>query len=68
MAKVTKRRWAVEQGSGLSRRDRRSCEYEIYIPDRLVGRAIALDGPVAADVVEAETAILDLPRFDGQHC
>ncbi|MBN1628712.1 MAG: Fic family protein [Thermoleophilia bacterium] len=60
MAKVTKRRWAAEQESGLSRRDRQSCEYEVYIPDRLVGRTIALDGPVAADVVEAETAITRL--------
>lgn len=60
MAKVMKRRWAGEQESGPSRRDRRSCEYEVYIPDRLVGRTIALDGPVAADVVEAETAITRL--------
>jgi len=60
MAKVTKRHWVGEHESGLPRRDRRSCEYQVYIPDRLAGRTIALDGPVAADVVEAETAITRL--------
>ena len=60
MAKVMKRHWAGEQESGLSRRDSRSCEYGVYIPDILMGRTIALDGAVAADVVEAETAITRL--------
>ncbi len=61
MSKVLKRRWRSEVGSGLPRRDRASCEYEAYLPDRLVGRAVRLDGEVAADVTDAEAAIT---RFD----
>ncbi|MDA8365686.1 MAG: Fic family protein, partial [Actinomycetota bacterium] len=61
MSKVLKRRWRSEVASGLPRRDRASCVYEAYLPDPLVGRAIRLDGGVAADVADAETAIA---RFD----
>lgn len=57
MAKVIRRRWIGDPGSGLHRRHRRSCEYEAYVPDPLAGRAIMLDGDVAADVAEAEAAI-----------
>jgi Fic family protein len=61
VSKVVKRRWQSDFSSGLPRKDRRSCEYEAYIPDPLVERSIRLDGDVAADVVDAETAIA---RFD----
>jgi Fic family protein len=61
MARVIKRRWVSDLSSGLSRRDRRGCEYEAYVPDLLIGRAIALDGETAADVTDAETA---MTRFD----
>jgi Fic family protein len=60
MSKVVKRRWISDLGSGLPRKDRMSCEYEAYVPDRLVGRDITLDGDVAADVVDAEVAIARL--------
>ncbi len=60
MAKVIRRRWIGDPGSGLQRRHRRSCEYEAYVPDPLAGRAIMLDGDVAADVAEAEAAIARL--------
>lgn len=60
MAKVSKRRWVGEHDSGLPRRDRQSCEYEVYIPDALAERTFAFDGPVAADVAEAEAAITRL--------
>ena len=61
MSKVVKRRWRNEVASGSPRRDRASCDYGAYIPDPLVGRAVRLDGEVAADVADAETAIT---RFD----
>ncbi len=61
MSKVLKRVWRSEVASGLPRRDRGSCDYEAYLPDPLVGRAIRLDGDVAADVADAETAVA---RFD----
>jgi Fic family protein len=63
MAKVVKLHWASEGLDGLSRRDRLSCEYEAYVPDALTGIEIALDGDVAADVAEAERAIV---MFDTQ--
>jgi Fic family protein len=60
MSKVIKRHWSSDIGSGVSRKDRLSCDYEAYVPDPLTGRGIALDGDVAADVVDAEVAIARL--------
>ncbi len=60
MSKIIKRHWSGDVGSGMSRRDRRSCDYEAYVPDPLVGRRIVLDGDVAADVADAEVAIARL--------
>ncbi len=61
MARVIKRRWLSELTPGLPRRDRRGCEYEAYVPDRLMDRPFALHGDTAADVSDAETAVA---RFD----
>ena len=63
MATLVRRRWESDVASGLPRRDRRSCEYEAYIPDPLSGRPFRLDGAVAADVADAERAI---QRLDTQ--
>ena len=61
MSKVMKRRWRSDLGgSGLPRRDRVPCDYEAYVPDPLIGRKIVLDGDVAADVADAEAAIVRL--------
>jgi Fic family protein len=60
MARVIKRRWTPSPSSGLSRRDRQGCDYEAYVPDPLVGRALSLDGDIAADVADAETAVARL--------
>ena len=61
MSKVTRRRWSSTlDGSGLPRRETRPCEYEAYVPDPLVGRRIILDGEVAADIADAESAIIRL--------
>jgi Fic family protein len=57
VAKLIRRRWQGDVASGLPRKDRRSCEYAVYVPDPLVGRSVTLDGDVAADVVDAERAI-----------
>lgn len=59
MSYVVKEYW-MPSGEGITRSDRRGCEYAAYVPDRLVGRAITLDGDVAADVADAEAAILRL--------
>jgi Fic family protein len=58
VSELLNRHWQSElAGSGFSRRDRRSCDYQAYLPDPLVGRRFVLDGDVATDVVDAEAAI-----------
>ena len=59
MATLERRRWTGDF-SGLTRRDRQPCDYDVYIPDRLNGRSFSLDGEVAADVTDAETALTRL--------
>ena len=60
MSKVLRRHWRATLDAGLSRRDRRGCEYEAYVPDSLANRLIRLDADTAADVVDAERAIAQL--------
>ena len=57
MARVLHRHWRASLDGGLSRRDRRGCEYEAYLPDPLAARRFRLDGDVAAEVADAEAAI-----------
>ena len=59
MSRVVRRRW-ISDLSGPSRSDNRSCEYEAYVPDHLMGRAFSIDGEVAADLADAEAAIARL--------
>ncbi len=59
MSRVIRRQWASDL-SAPSRQGRGPCEYEADVPDYLVGRRITLDGDVAADVTDAETAIARL--------
>jgi Fic family protein len=59
MSRVIRRRW-LSTHDGPSRKDNRGCEYEVYVPDMLVGRNFTLDGEVAADVADAEAAIARL--------
>jgi len=62
MARFLRRRWqtSLDIGSGISRRDRRSCDYEAYAPDTLTSRAFTFDSGVTADVADAERAIARL--------
>ena len=58
MSKVMKRCWQSEIGGlGLPRKDTRSCAYEAYVPDPLIGRQFVFEGDVAADIADAEAAI-----------
>ena len=59
MASLQQRHWSGEV-AGPSRRDRRPCAYEVYLPDRLRGRRFSLDGDVAAEATLAETALARL--------
>jgi Fic family protein len=57
VARLIRRHWITEATTGLARRDRRSCDYEAYVPDMLFGRSLVFDGDTAADVADAERAI-----------
>ena len=59
LASLEERRWKGDF-VGLARRDRRPCVYSIYLPDPLAGRRFVLEGDVAADVADAETALVGL--------
>lgn len=61
MAELVRHRWDSDvSGLGIPRRDRRSCDYDAYVPDRLVGRPFSFTGEAAADIADAETAITRL--------
>ena len=59
MAAYERRRWQADV-AGLTRRDRRPCNYDVYRPDPLAGRRFVLDGSTAADVADAEAALVRL--------
>lgn len=60
MGTFIRSRWISEAVSGMPRAERRSCEYDAYVPDLLANRTFRLDGEVAADVADAEAAIARL--------
>jgi|SRR5579884_236671 len=51
-----------ERADGYTRKDRRGCWYEAYVPDMLDTRAFLLDGETAADLSDAERFIVELDR------
>jgi hypothetical protein len=57
VAKVIRKHWVSDVSTGIARRDRRSCDYEAYLPDTLADREIVLSSEAAADVADAERAI-----------
>jgi Fic family protein len=57
MPDLIKLTWTPTAAEGLPRQDRQGCDYEAYVPDRLVDKAITLDGASAADVADAERAV-----------
>ena len=59
MATLERRRWTGDF-TGLTRRDRQPCEYDVYLPDSLSGRSFSLDGEVAADIADAEASLTRL--------
>ena len=59
MGRLESRRWAGDL-TGPTRSDRSPCTYEVYLPDRLVGRRFTLDGDVAAAITGAESALARL--------
>ncbi len=59
MAYLETQRWDSEF-AGPTRRDRRLCNYAVYLPDALAGRSFVLNGDVAADVADTEAALVRL--------
>ncbi|MDO9107975.1 MAG: Fic family protein [Coriobacteriia bacterium] len=59
VAEFQRRVWEPDP-AGLTRRDRRPCEYDTYLPDKLLARNYLLTGETAADVVDAENAVTTL--------
>lgn len=59
VAEYQRRTWESDP-EGLIRRDRRPCEYRTYLPDRLMQREFLLMGETAADVADAERAVITL--------
>ncbi len=64
MASLERRRWSSEAALefSLPRRDRRSCNYATYIPDKLGHRRFTFDGAVTADLTDAEHSIVRLDK------
>jgi Fic family protein len=60
MAKLLPRQWEPRFDSGLTRADRCGCAYDAYVPDPLERQSFVLDGAVAADLADAQTAIFAL--------
>ncbi len=61
MAHFEERVWS-DGGSGRSRRDRQPCRYEVYLPDLIADRQFRFEGSAAAEVADAERAIVDFNR------
>lgn len=59
VSRVIRKQWPGDPAAP-SRRGREPCEYQAYLPDRLVGRRIRFAGDVAADIADAEVAIARL--------
>jgi Fic family protein len=59
MSRVIRRHWPGNTDAP-SRQGRASCDFDAYCPDLLTGRHYTLDGDVAADVTDAETAVARL--------
>jgi Fic family protein len=51
----------------MTRRDRRGCNYDAYLPDPLAGWNLSLPGDAAADIADAETAIRELNQAGTTH-
>ncbi len=59
MGRYVRRQWPGNP-SGSTRAERMSCEYQAYVPDRLVGTSIELPASVAADLVDVEQQVRHL--------
>src|SRR5580658_1206360 len=56
LSRVIGQRW-LSNFSEPTRKDKRGCDYESYVPDDLAGRSFVFDATTVGAVVEAEAAI-----------
>lgn len=66
MASHLRRHWEANF-QGMSRRDRRGCDYDAYLPDPLLGWNLSIPADVAADVADAEAAVRRLNNEGTTH-
>src|SRR4051812_36389532 len=66
VATLIRSRW-TSSFEGMSRRDRRGCEYDAYLPDPLAGWDLALPADLVADLSDAEAAIRRLNAVGTSH-
>jgi Fic family protein len=56
MASHLRKRWDATF-QGMSRRDRRGCDYDAYVADPLGGWSLSIPADIAADIADAEAAV-----------
>ena len=66
MASHLRKRWDA-QFQGMSRRDRRGCFYNAYLPDPLADWDLSIPADVAADIADAEAAVRALNHAGTAH-
>ena len=66
MATLIRHRW-TSSFEGMSRRDRKGCGYDAYLPDPLAGWDLALPADLVADLTDAEAAIRRLNTSTTTH-
>ncbi len=59
MASYIKTTWPFNE-SAPTRRERRGCEYDAYLPDKLAGWTPRVDAGTVADLADAERGVTDL--------
>jgi Fic family protein len=60
MGTFTQRTWRPDPNALASRRHRRPCEYSAYVPDLLRDLSLLIPGDLAADIADAERAVVAL--------
>lgn len=61
---MAKDRWVPDQTYALPRRDRKPCDFEVYVPDLISDREFEIEGAVAADLADAERAVIELNQSE----
>lgn len=66
MASHIRQRWEA-RFDGMSRKDRRGCDYDAYLPDLLADWDLSITADVAADIADAEAAVRALNEAGTSH-